>query len=197
MTSFGIMGGTFDPIHFGHLLLAERAREAYGLQTVVFVPAGYPWQKPYRVTDPDKRWAMTTLAIQGNPGFEASRIEIDRPGPSYSFDTIHQMVAERPGQTPYFITGMDAILQILTWRRSDELPQLTHFVAAARRGYGIRKAKEALSPEFLERTQFLKMPLMEISSTAIRNRVCNGHSIRYLTPERVRQFILKEGLYKD
>lgn len=189
------MGGTFDPIHFGHLLLAERARETYGLDCVVFVPAGHPWQKPYKVTSPEKRWAMTVLAVEGNGAFEVSRIEIERSGPSYAVDTIRQMLEERPGQTPYFITGMDAMLQILTWHRSGELPQLTHFVAADRQGYGVNRAKEALSAEFLERTQFLEMPLMEISSTDIRTRVHEGRSIRYLTPERVRQYIIREGLY--
>ncbi|MEI6914719.1 MAG: nicotinate-nucleotide adenylyltransferase, partial [Armatimonadota bacterium] len=172
--------------------------EEFGLDTVIFVPAGEPWQKKaYSVTQREQRWKMTVLAIEGNEHFSASRIEIDRVGPSYTVDTIMQMLEERPGETPYFITGMDAVLQILTWRSAHELPGLSHFVAASRSGYDADGVREGLPAAFLERTSFLEMPLLEISSTYLRSRVNAGKSIRYLTPDRVRRFIESEGLYQS
>lgn len=196
MQRYGIMGGTFDPIHYGHLLVAEVAREELGLQRIIFIPCGTPaHKKDYLVTSAEMRWRMTLLAIQNNPGFEGSRLEIDRQGPSYAVDTLGELLEMYPGESPYFITGMDAILEILTWHRSGDLPDLARFVAAARPGYDVASARLKLPERFLQRIDFLRVPLLDISSTGIRQRVREGRSIRYMTPEPVREFILQEGLY--
>lgn len=192
------MGGTFDPIHQGHLLIAELAREEFALETILFVPAGIPaHKKGYSVSDAAVRWKMTCAAIEGNPAFQASRVEIDRPGPSYAVDTIRLLCAERPGQKPYFITGMDAILEILTWDRAAQLPGLAEFVACARPGNHSRQALDDLPAAFREHIHFMRTPLVEISSTAIRARIAGGRTVRYMTPEAVRRIIEVERLYQE
>lgn len=191
------MGGTFDPIHFGHLLIAERAREEFGLDRIIFVPTGKPaHKKSYHISSAHRRWDMTCLAIESNPDFEASRVEIDREGTSYAVDTILELSRQNPGLKPYFITGMDAVMEILTWHRAQELPGLTEFVAAARPGYDASVARAQLPPNFLERIHFLTVPLIEISSTVIRQRVGQGLSIRYMAPRSVLEYIETEGLYR-
>lgn len=191
------MGGTFDPIHYGHLLIAELAREEFHLGSVIFVPAGVPaHKKPYQVTPAESRWRMTCQAIEGNPHFVGSRVEIDRPGVSYAVDTIRKLSEERPDKTPYFITGMDAILEILTWDRAPELPGLAEFVACARPGHNQPRDLDELPAHFRERIHYLSVPLMDISSTGIRDRVARGRTVRYLTPDPVREFIEAQKLYQ-
>ena len=197
--TLGIMGGTFDPIHYGHLVTAEAARDIFNLDSVVFVPSGRPpHKKDYRVTDAESRYLMTVLAVVGNPHFYVSRVEIDREGQSYSIDTIDAFQKKYPSTELYFITGADAILEILTWRKVDEIVRKCFFIAATRPGYDLK----GLSAEFqrvaevlCDRIHTIEVPALAISSTDIRRRVADGESIKYLVPESVEQHIYKNDLY--
>jgi nicotinate-nucleotide adenylyltransferase len=191
------MGGTFDPIHFGHLLIAEQAREAKQLDSVVFVPNGRPvFDKSHAVTDPDERFRLCSLAIAGNPWFSLSRVEIDRPGPSYAIDTVLSFRAAYPNlEALYFITGADAVLDILTWRDYNLLIDQCEFIAATRPGFRLDKLPEMLEPHLVNRVHFLAIPGLDISSTDIRGRVNRGQSIRYLAPDQVVDRIAEIGLY--
>lgn len=193
----GIMGGTFDPIHLAHLLAAEEARFRFNLNKVVFVPCGIPvHKKPYEVTPVEHRYAMVLLATAGNPCFEVSRIEIDRQGPSYAIDTIRafrQIFGE--GTALYFITGADAVLEILTWRAADELIKLCRFIAVTRPGYDLSRLREQLGEKYAGAIDVLQIPGMDISSTIIRHRLRNGEPIRYMVPEAVYDYIMRHGLY--
>jgi nicotinate-nucleotide adenylyltransferase len=191
------MGGTFDPIHFGHLLMAEEARQAFGIDLVVFVPNGQPaHKKEYSVTPPEHRYAMTLLATASNPYFACSRIEIDRPGPSYSIDTIRHFHKLYPGlEHLYFITGADAILQILTWHDYQNLLKECEFIAVTRPGFHLEELPELTGSLFLKHVKFLPIPGLDISSTMIRERVATDHTIKYLTTDTVVNYIAREGLY--
>jgi nicotinate-nucleotide adenylyltransferase len=191
------MGGTFDPIHNGHLLMAEEARQAFRLDRVVFVPNGRPaHKKAYRVTSPEDRFNMTELAIAGNPQFACSRIELDRPGLSYTLDTVREFRREEPNlDALYFITGADAILQILTWHEANQLADECLFIAATRPGFDLERLREIVPARFLERVTFLSIPGLEISSTDLRRRAREGRSLRYLIPETVLRYIEAHGLY--
>ena len=196
--AIGIMGGTFDPIHFGHLAAAEEARLGFGLDRVVFVPNGVPpHKKPYQLTPAEGRYEMVVLATASNPCFEASRIEVDRPGPSYSVDTVLSF-RQRIGQEGklYFITGLDAILEIRTWRDPTRLAEMCEFIAVARPGFERRPLGEALSGEVLARAHTLDVPGVAISSTGMRARAAAGLSLRYLTPYPVVRYIAEHGLYR-
>src|SRR5579875_3130009 len=173
MQRLGIMGGTFDPIHYGHLLMAEEARQAYGLEQVVFVPNGRPaHKKVYLVSRPEDRYAMTLLATASNPAFTCSRLEIDRPGLSYTIDTLRHFRREFPDlDALYFITGADAILEILTWHNSEELVEEFLFIAVTRPGFRLERLKEIVDARFLKCVSFLPIPGLEISSTSLRKRV--------------------------
>lgn len=191
------MGGTFDPIHYGHLLAAEEARFRFRLQRVIFIPCGLPPHKePHTITPAEHRYAMVVLATASNPFFTVSRIEIDRPGPSYSVETVRAF-RERFGQGTelFFITGADAVLEILTWKDNKELIGLCRFIAVTRPGYDLRQLKEQLPPDYLERITPLLIPGADISSTLIRDRVRRGEPIRYLTPDPVCDYIAKHRLY--
>jgi nicotinate-nucleotide adenylyltransferase len=198
MQRLGIMGGTFDPIHYGHLLMAEEARQAFALDDVVFVPNGRPaHKKAYLVSSPEDRYAMTLLATESNPCFLASRMEIDRPGPSYTIDTLREyrrMYSELDAL--YFITGADAVLEILTWHEADKLAQECQFIAVTRPGFVLERLPEIVDAAFLDRVHYLPIPRLEISSTDIRRRVREGRSIKYLTPEPVEAYIREQGLYR-
>lgn len=196
--AIGIMGGTFDPIHFGHLLMAEEARQAFGLRQVVFVPNGRPaHKKEYLVTDPEMRYAMTQLAIAGNSRFRCSRVEIDRPGPSFAIDTIRHFRAEYPDADDlYFITGADAILQILTWKDYESVLKECRFIAATRPGFVLDRVTEVAGRALVEQISFLTIPGLDISSTDIRRRIREGRSIKYLTPEPVEEYIAEARLYR-
>jgi nicotinate-nucleotide adenylyltransferase len=193
----GVMGGTFDPIHYGHLLIAEEARRVFGLDRVEFVTAADPPHKTGRTISPaEHRHAMVVLATASNPFFRASRRELERAGPSYSIDTISEVRAESPGAEIFFITGADAILEILTWHRAAEVIRLCTFVAATRPGHDLAALQRVLPPEFVAQIRPLKAPGVDISGTQIRERVRRGESTRYLMPEAVEAYIMKEGLYR-
>ncbi|HHY97234.1 MAG TPA: nicotinate-nucleotide adenylyltransferase [Firmicutes bacterium] len=197
----GIMGGTFDPIHYGHLVTAEAARVEFDLDVVVFVPSGCPpHKKAYEVSPAEDRYLMTVLATATNPYFRVSRMEIDRPGPSYTVDTVREFQRRcGPHVKLFFITGADATLEIVTWKDSDELLQQCSFIAATRPGYQIEKIEEEVS-RIRQRCpngiHVLEVPALAISSTDIRRRVREGKPIKYLVPESVESHIFKAGLYR-
>lgn len=195
------MGGTFDPIHLGHLVAADAARHALGLERVIFVPAGQPPHKAGRdITPAEHRFAMTLLATLDHPAFEVSRAELDRPAPSYTIDTLRQFRAAHPDADLWFITGADAILEILTWREPQELLAHARFVAATRPGYPLRRlqaVQEALGPASRERIRILEVPALAIASRDLRERVRTGRPIRYLVPREVEAYIHKMGLYRE
>lgn len=194
----GIMGGTFDPIHYGHLATAEQARDKFGLQKILFVPNREPpHKKGYDVTPAERRYDMVLLATASHPHFEASRLELDRPGPSFTIDTIEQLRREH-GEGPdfYFITGADAVLEILTWKDPHRLMDRCQFIAATRPGYSLEELERQAGAEVARRVHLLEVPLMDVSSTMLRERVRRGLSIRYLTPPEVEAYIRKHGLYR-
>lgn len=198
----GIMGGTFDPIHQGHLVTAETARSEFDLQKVVFVPSGQPpHKKGLLISDKEHRYIMTILATAANPYFEVSRTEIDRPGESYAIDTVRYIRSKmQPNSELYFITGADAIMEIVTWKDVEELFQNCTFIAATRPGFNLsemnKKLQKKLSKSNLEKIIPLEVPAMAISSTDIRERVRAKRTIKYLLPESVENFIQKNDLYQ-
>jgi len=195
----GIMGGTFDPIHVGHLVTAEAVRNEYGLDKVLFIPAANPPHKQnQKVTPAIHRYIMTAMATYSNPYFHVSSIELDRPGPSYTIDTIYELIDKFGPQTEiYFITGADAIQEIPTWDRIEELLGLCQFIAATRPGCvpSVDNIKEYFGELGSSRIHRLNTPELEISSTDIRARIKNACSIKYIVPESVENYIIKEGLY--
>ncbi|GAB6173313.1 nicotinate-nucleotide adenylyltransferase [Paradesulfitobacterium aromaticivorans] len=195
----GIMGGTFDPIHYGHLVAAEMARTEFALEKVLFVPTGNPPHKSGRRVSPAAlRYEMVKRSLADNPFFDISAVEIERSGPSFTVDTLRQLRREWPEHELYFITGTDALREIFTWHESEEILNLTHFIGASRPGFDagdfLRKS-ESENPQVIHRIHLLEVPALAISSTAIRARVAGGKSIRYLLPENVRQFIQENSLY--
>lgn len=185
------MGGTFDPIHHGHLVAASEVQARFGLDEVVFVPTGRPWQKADDDVSPaEDRYLMTVVATASNPRFTVSRVDIDRDGPTYTIDTLRDLRAASPDAELFFITGADALAQILTWKDVDELWQLAHFVGVTRPGH-------ELSDNGLptERITLQEVPAMAISSTDCRARVAEGRPVWYLVPDGVVQYINKYHLY--
>jgi nicotinate-nucleotide adenylyltransferase len=188
----GVMGGTFDPVHHGHLVAASEVAATYELDEVVFVPTGRPWQKSDRsVTPAEHRYLMTVVATASNPRFTVSRVDIDREGPTYTIDTLRDLTAQRPDAQLYFITGADALAQILSWKDVDELFALAHFVGVTRPGHELDD--EGLPAE---RVSLMEVPAMAISSTDCRVRVGEGQPVWYLVPDGVVQYIAKHGLYR-
>ena len=195
----GLMGGTFDPIHLGHLIAAETAREALQLDEVVFIPAARPPHKDRRAqASAEHRHAMALIATEDHPAFRVSRVELDRQGPSYSIDTVrHFQESLDPAPEISFLTGADAMLEVNTWRRYEELLQTCRFVSLTRPGFVLEDLNECLTPEQMAGIAVVEMPLIEISATAIRRRCRAGQSIRYLVPEGVRAYIAKHALYRE
>lgn len=196
----GIMGGTFDPIHVGHLVTAEVARIEFDLAKVLFIPAANPPHKlGQSVTATMHRYIMTVMATYSNPYFLVLPIEMERPGPSYTIDTIRELAAEYSRETEfYFITGADAVSDLPNWNAVDELLDMCHFVATARPGC-VSKVDEVIryfGSKGAARIHRLDNPELEISSTDIRERVRTGRSIKYIVPESVESYIAKERLYK-
>jgi nicotinate-nucleotide adenylyltransferase len=192
----GVMGGTFNPIHIGHLVTAEEARYAFSLSEVVFVPAGSPWQKEREaVAGAEHRYLMTVIATASNPHFRVSRMEIDRGGPTYTIETLRGLRDELGDVELYFITGADAILQILSWKDPEEVLREARFIAATRPGYDLDRLEKELPEGFGDRVHVLEIPALAISSTDIRLRVRDGRPIRYLVPEGVAGYIETNGLY--
>ncbi|APF33296.1 nicotinate-nicotinamide nucleotide adenylyltransferase [Microbacterium sp. AISO3] len=187
----GVMGGTFDPIHHGHLVAASEVAQSFDLDEVVFVPTGTPWQKSF-VSPGEHRYLMTVIATASNPMFTVSRVDIDRDGPTYTIDTLRDLKAQRPEADFFFITGADAIAQILSWRNHDELWELAHFVAVSRPGHTLSSAGLPSDDVSL-----LEIPALAISSTDCRARVGRGHPVWYLVPDGVVQYIAKHHLYRS
>jgi nicotinate-nucleotide adenylyltransferase len=187
----GIMGGTFDPIHHGHLVAASEVADLFDLDEVLFVPTGKPWQKAHEHVSPaEHRYLMTVIATASNPSFSVSRVDIDRPGPTYAIDTIRDIALQRPGVELFFITGADALSQILSWKGADELFELARFIGVTRPGYEL--SDRHLPPDA---ATLVDIPALAISSTACRERVASGHPIWYLVPDGVVQYIGKHRLY--
>jgi nicotinate-nucleotide adenylyltransferase len=190
------MGGTFDPIHYGHLVTAEEALVQFSLDEVVFVPTGRPWMKGERAVSPaEDRYLMTVIATASNPRFRVSRVEIDREGPTYTVDTLRLLAADNADAELYFITGADAMWEIFDWKDPDEVLMLAHFIAATRPGYDLRRF-ELRSTTRHPDVSAMNIPALAISSTDVRDRVREGRPIRYLLPEGVKSYIEKAGLYR-
>jgi nicotinate-nucleotide adenylyltransferase len=192
----GVMGGTFDPIHHGHLVAASEVASRFGLDEVVFVPTGQPWQKVDRsVSAAEDRYLMTVIAPASNPRFSVSRVDIERPGMTYTVDTLNDVRAERGEDVDlFFITGADALTQILTWHKVDRLFDLAHFVGCTRPGVELDTTVIDQLPE--ERVTVLEIPALAISSTDCRRRVEEQDPIWYLVPDGIVQYIAKRGLYR-
>jgi nicotinate-nucleotide adenylyltransferase len=193
----GVMGGTFDPVHHGHLVAASEVASQFQLDEVIFVPTGEPWQKADRaVSSREDRYLMTVIATASNPRFSVSRIDIDRPGPTYTFDTLTLLraeLAEAGVEDPevFFITGADALAQIMTWNNADKLVELAHFVGCTRPGH-VLDGPSGL-PE--SAVSLIEIPALAISSTECRERVGANEPIWYLVPDGIVQYISKRGLY--
>jgi nicotinate-nucleotide adenylyltransferase len=196
----GIMGGTFDPIHFGHLVTAEEALVQFNLDRVLFMPTGHPaFKSAEHVTPAEDRYLMTVVATATNPDFDVSRMEIDRPGPTYTVDTLRALRAEYgPSTELFFITGADAVWEIVTWKDAQTVADLATFIAVTRPGYDLeaaRRAHEDAATGF--RIEYVEVPALAISSTDLRGRVAQKRPIRYLTPESVVSYVEKRGLYRE
>lgn len=197
----GIMGGTFDPIHVGHLACAEQVRDAFGLTGVVFMPAGDPWMKRGTgVTDAEERFAMVKAAVADNPRFDASRLEIDRTGKTYTVDTLRVLRGHYPENVElYFISGADAVQRILAWRDAAEVARLARLVAVTRPGYDIDDAhlRYLRTHAGIFHVSTLEVTALAVSSTDLREKIRSGRSIRYLVPQVVADYIARCGLYRN
>lgn len=193
----GVLGGTFDPVHVGHLILAETAREQLALGRVVFVPAGVPWRKAVvSITEPEHRLAMLRLAIAGNPAFAVSDVEVTRVGPSYTAETLKALAKEHTGAELFFLLGEDALADLPNWYQPRRILQLATLAVARRPGGPAEAGDEAprgLSAGLVR----LEMPRIDISASALRARVRDGLSVRYLVPEAVEAYIREHGLYRE
>nr|WP_259559502.1 nicotinate-nucleotide adenylyltransferase [Brachybacterium sillae] len=185
------MGGTFDPIHHGHLVAASEVQSVFGLDEVIFVPTGRPWQKEGRaISDPEHRYLMTVIATAANPVFTVSRVDVDRPGATYTIDTLRDLTRQHPDADLFFITGADALQSILTWKDSQEMFEMAHFVGVTRPGHELDTGGLPA-----DRVTLIEVPAMAISSTACRERVASGAPVWYLVPDGVVQYITKYHLY--
>ncbi|GAA2528766.1 nicotinate-nucleotide adenylyltransferase [Pilimelia columellifera] len=187
----GIMGGTFDPVHHGHLVAASEVADQFGLDEVVFVPTGHPWQKDATVSPAEDRYLMTVIATASNPRFSVSRVDVDRAGPTYTVDTLRDLrVAYGEKTELFFITGADALDRILSWKEADQLFELAHLIGVTRPGF---KLSDAHLPA--DSVSLVQVPAMAISSTDCRERVSAGKAVWYLVPDGVVQYIAKRRLY--
>ena len=190
MLRLGVMGGTFDPIHLGHLVAADAAAEHFKLDSVIFIPAGDPWHKTTYASAQD-RLAMTQLAISGHSNFQISTIDIDRAGPTYTIDTLQELGNLEPGAELFFITGADSLSGIGSWKQVEKLWPLATFVGVSRPGHSLK------APAYAEaRIELLEIPALSVSSTGIRAKVNSGESIDDLVPEAVSQYIKDQNLYQ-
>lgn len=190
----GVMGGTFDPIHNGHLVAASEVQSWFDLDEVVFVPTGQPYQKSGRgVSDAEHRYLMTVIATASNPRFTVSRVDIDRDGPTYTIDTLRDLATQHPQADLYFITGADALGDILGWRDPHKLFEYAHFVGCTRPGYPMDSS--ILDGMPADRVTIVEIPALAISSTSCRERTAAGEPVWYLVPDGVVQYIAKHRLY--
>ena len=185
------MGGTFDPIHHGHLVAASEVADKFSLDEVIFVPTGHPWQKSGE-SAAEHRYLMAVIATAANPSFTVSRVDIDRPGPTYTKDTLTDLRAAEPDAEWFFITGADALEQILSWKRAADAFDLAHFIGVTRPGYTLDD--HHLPPGAVS---LIEVPAMAISSTGCRARTASGQPVWYLVPDGVVQYIAKTGLYSE
>src|SRR3954453_14632567 len=195
----GVMGGTFDPIHNGHLVAASEVAGLFDLDEVVFVPTGQPWQKRERfVTAPEDRYLMTVIATAANPRFSVSRVDIDRGGPTYTKDTLRDLAALNPDTELYFITGADALASILSWQNWEDLFSMARFVGVSRPGYELDGEHIAAAMKELpaDALSLVEVPALAISSSDCRRRGEGGRPIWYLVPDGVVQYVSKRGLYR-
>lgn len=196
----GVLGGTFDPIHYGHLAAAEEAREVLELAKVIFVPSGRPPHKRFHeMVGSEHRWKMTVLATEDNPAFAVSRVELDRPGTSYTVDTLRLLQEQMPDSELYFVTGADMFLDLPAWKEPEEILRSYHFVAVTRPGWDLERLDGRLSllvERYRSQVHILRVPGVAVSSTEIRQRLQVGRSVRYLVADRVVQYIQQEGLYR-
>lgn len=191
-TRVGVMGGTFDPIHHGHLVAASEVADRFDLDEVVFVPTGQPWQKAGKtVSHPEHRYLMTVIATASNPRFTVSRVDIDRGGPTYTIDTLRDLHQQRPDADLFFITGADVMSEILSWHGAEQMWDLANFVGVTRPGH------ELAVPDGARGVTLMEVPAMAISSTDCRKRVVDGKPVWYLVPDGVVQYIAKYGLYRN
>nr|WP_156656306.1 nicotinate-nucleotide adenylyltransferase [Mycobacterium sp. 852002-51152_SCH6134967] len=193
----GVMGGTFDPIHNGHLVAASEVADRFGLDEVVFVPTGQPWQKDRDVTAAEDRYLMTVIATAANPRFSVSRVDIDRGGPTYTKDTLRDLHALNPDADLYFITGADALASILTWQNWEDMFAIANFVGVSRPGYELDGKHIAAAVKELpdDALRLVEVPALAISSTDCRNRAQENRPIWYLVPDGVVQYVAKRKLY--
>jgi nicotinate-nucleotide adenylyltransferase len=185
------MGGTFDPIHHGHLVAASEVQQKFNLDEVIFVPTGEPWMKS-DVSPGEHRYLMTVIATAANPRFTVSRVDIDRQGPTYTVDTLRDIRQARPKADLFFISGADAVAQILEWKDVDEVWSLAHFIAVSRPGHDL-----SISGLPKAGVSSLEVPALAISSTDCRSRVGRGFPVWYLVPDGVVQYISKHHLYRS
>ena len=195
----GVLGGTFDPVHTGHLVLAEQARGQLGLDRVLWVPAGDPWRKAGEPVSPaEDRLVMVRLAIEGNDGFEVSTTELDRAGPTYTLDTLQQLRGEYAAEELFFLLGLDALADLPNWHKPAELIRLALLGVARRGDEQPRLAElERQMPGLEERVRWVEMPRLDISGTELRRRASEGRSLRYLVPPAVASYVREHGLYRS
>jgi nicotinate-nucleotide adenylyltransferase len=193
----GVMGGTFDPIHYGHLVAASEVADRFDLDEVVFVPSGQPWQKGRQVSAAEDRYLMTVIATASNPRFSVSRVDIDRAGPTYTKDTLRDLRALNPDSELYFITGADALASILSWQGWEELFELALFVGVSRPGYELRHdhITDVLGESAESVLSLVEIPALAISSTDCRQRAEQRRPLWYLMPDGVVQYVKKRRLY--
>ena len=188
------MGGTFDPVHNGHLVAASEVADRFALDEVVFVPAGRPYQKdPREVTDAEHRYLMTVVATASNPRFTVSRVDVDRAGPTYTVDTLRDLREERGDVELFFITGADALARLLSWHEPQEVLRLAHFVGVTRPGHVLAR----LPGLDEQQVSLVEVPALAVSSTDCRSRVRQNRPIWYLVPDGVVQYVQKHRLYAD
>jgi nicotinate-nucleotide adenylyltransferase len=194
----GVMGGTFDPIHNGHLVAASEVADLFDLDEVVFVPSGQPWQKDRQVSAGEDRYLMTVIATAANPRFSVSRVDIDRGGPTYTKDTLRDLRALNPDSELYFITGADALASILSWQDWEEMFAMARFVGVSRPGYelGREHLGDVLDELHDDALRLVEIPALAISSTDCRRRAAEGRPLWYLMPDGVVQYISKRELYR-
>lgn len=191
----GIMGGTFDPIHHGHLVAASEVADRFELDEVIFVPTGNPWQKADRkITAAEDRYLMSVVATASNPRFSVSRVDIDRGGPTYTTDTLRDLREQFPDAQLFFITGADALSSIMSWRDWEDMFAIAEFVGVTRPGYEL--TEEMFPEEIQRRVHLIEIPAMAISSTDCRERARSGRPVWYLVPDGVVQYIAKNRLYQ-
>jgi len=194
--ALGILGGTFDPIHYGHLVAAEEARHVFRLDSILFIPCGQPYHRPNPpLASAEDRYEMTRLAVASNSSFDVSRTEIDRPGPSYTVDTIQRLQRARPNHVLHIILGTDAVEELSSWAQPERLLRSCRVIVVSRPGTPWAEVEQALPAAYLEHVDRLRVPGLHISSTEIRQRAAEGRPLRYLVPDAVEAYIRERGLY--